>query len=103
MLLEGFALQGLTGQLLGSEPAISVFGLKVLVGSGIALIYPALILFRVGGTYLLAMIHDSFMSRPNCIVVPGGKMEMAIQLVVTPLLHGIMERRKSALRAEGAY
>ena len=53
--------------------------------------------------YLLTMIHDSFMSRPNCIVVPGGKMEMAIQLVVTPLLHAIMERRKSALRADGSY
>jgi phosphoribulokinase len=53
--------------------------------------------------YLLTMIHDSFMSRPNCMVVPGGKMEMAIQLVVTPLLHAIMERRKSALRADGTY
>ena len=53
--------------------------------------------------YLLAMIHDSFMSRPNCIVVPGGKMEMAIQLVVTPLLHSIMERRKSAKQADGHY
>jgi phosphoribulokinase len=50
--------------------------------------------------YLLTMIHDSFMSRPNCIVVPGGKMEMAIRLVVTPLLHKIMEQRKSALRAD---
>jgi phosphoribulokinase len=53
--------------------------------------------------YLLTMIHDSFMSRPNCIVVPGGKMEMAIRLVVTPLLHAIMERRKSALQADGHY
>jgi phosphoribulokinase len=53
--------------------------------------------------YLLAMIHDSFMSRPNCIVVPGGKMEMAIQLVVTPLLQSIMERRKSAKQADGHY
>ena len=53
--------------------------------------------------YLLAMIHDSFMSRPNCIVVPGGKMEMAIQLVVTPLLQSIMERRKSAKQADGQY
>ncbi len=52
---------------------------------------------------LLAMIHDSFMSRPNCIVVPGGKMEMAIQLVVTPLLQSIMERRKSAKQADGHY
>ena len=53
--------------------------------------------------YLLAMIHDSFMSRPNCIVVPGGKMEMAIRLVVTPLLHAIMDRRKSARQADGPY
>jgi len=53
--------------------------------------------------YLLTMIHDSFMSRPNCIVVPGGKMEMAIRLVVTPLLHEIMERRKTRLQADGQY
>ena len=53
--------------------------------------------------YLLTMIHDSFMSRPNCIVVPGGKMEMAIRLVVTPLLQAIMERRKSAKQADGVY
>lgn len=53
--------------------------------------------------YLLTMIHDSFMSRRNCIVVPGGKMEMAIRLVVTPLLQAIMERRKSAKQADGVY
>jgi len=51
--------------------------------------------------YLLTMLHDSFMSRPNCMVVPGGKMEMAIQLVVTPLLHEMMERRKRAVSADG--
>lgn len=51
--------------------------------------------------YLLAMIHDSFMSRPNCIVVPGGKMEMAIQLVVTPLVLEIMAARRGAVRADG--
>ena len=53
--------------------------------------------------YLLTMIHDSFMSRPNCMVVPGGKMEMAIRLVVTPLLQEIMGRRKSAKQADGHY
>jgi phosphoribulokinase len=53
--------------------------------------------------YLLTMIHDSFMSRPNSIVVPGGKMEMAIQLAVTPQIHKLMERRKSALQADGLY
>ena len=34
--------------------------------------------------YLLSMIHDSFMSRPNIIVCPGGKMELAMQLILTP-------------------
>ena len=36
------------------------------------------------------------MSRPNCIVVPGGKMELAMQLVLTPLILQIMEKRKKA-------
>ena len=44
--------------------------------------------------YLLTMIHDSFMSRPNCLVVPGGKMELAMQLVLTPLILKLMEKRK---------
>jgi phosphoribulokinase len=47
--------------------------------------------------YLLNMIHDSFMSRPNTIVVPGGKMEMAMQLIFTPFVWRFMERRKRAL------
>jgi phosphoglycolate phosphatase len=33
--------------------------------------------------YLLSMIHDSWMSRANTIVVPGGKMELAMQLIFT--------------------
>ncbi len=36
--------------------------------------------------YLISMIHDSFMSRPNTIVVPGGKMGLAIELILTPLI-----------------
>lgn len=49
--------------------------------------------------YLLSMLHDSFMSRPNTIVVPGGKMELAMQLIFTPLLLRLMERRASVLAA----
>jgi len=49
--------------------------------------------------YLLNMLHDSFMSRPNTIVVPGGKMELAMQLVFTPFIWRLMERRKIALAA----
>lgn len=44
--------------------------------------------------YLLSMLHDSFMSRPNIIVVPGGKMELAMQLIFTPLILRLMEQRK---------
>jgi len=48
--------------------------------------------------YLLSMIHDSFMSRANTIVVPGGKMEMAMQLIFTPFIWRLMERRKAVVR-----
>jgi phosphoribulokinase len=47
--------------------------------------------------YLLSMLHDSFMSRPNIIVVPGGKMELAMQLIFTPLILRLMEARRHAL------
>ena len=43
--------------------------------------------------YLLTMIHDSFMSRPNCLVVPGGKMELAMQLVLSPIILDLMEKK----------
>jgi phosphoribulokinase len=46
--------------------------------------------------YLLTMLHDSFMSRPNIIVVPGGKMALAMQLILTPLVLRLMERRAAA-------
>jgi len=49
--------------------------------------------------YLLNMIGDSFMSRANTVVVPGGKMELAMQLIFTPFVWRMMERRKRALIA----
>ena len=48
--------------------------------------------------YLLSMLHDSFMSRANTIVVPGGKMELAMQLVFTPMIMQIIDRKKRANR-----
>ena len=47
--------------------------------------------------YLLNMIDASFMSRANTIVVPGGKMELAMQLIFTPFVWRMMERRKRAV------
>ncbi len=46
--------------------------------------------------YLLSMLHDSWMSRANTLVVPGGKMELAMQLIFTPMIMRLVERRKKA-------
>ena len=46
--------------------------------------------------YLLNMINDSFMSRANTVVVPGGKMELAMQLIFTPFIWRMQERRRNA-------
>jgi phosphoribulokinase len=47
--------------------------------------------------YLLSMLHDSFMSRANTLVVPGGKMELAMQLIFTPMIMRLVEHRKNLL------
>ncbi len=44
--------------------------------------------------YLLRMLHDSSMSRANTILVPGGKLDLAMQLILTPLIWKLMERRR---------
>lgn len=46
--------------------------------------------------YLVSMIHDSFMSRANTIVIPGGKLDIAMQLILTPMILRLMERRRRA-------
>jgi phosphoribulokinase len=46
--------------------------------------------------YLLSMLHDSFMSRSNTIVCPGGKMDLAMQLVFTPMIWRLLECKKES-------
>jgi phosphoribulokinase len=48
--------------------------------------------------YLLSMIHDSLLSRAKCIVVPGGKMELAMQLILTPMILQLVDRKRRAAR-----
>ncbi len=43
--------------------------------------------------YLLSMLHDSFMTRRNTLVVPGGKMGMAMEIILTPIIHRMLEKR----------
>lgn len=44
--------------------------------------------------YYLRMLHNSFMSRANTIVVPGGKMGFAMELILTPIIQELMENAK---------
>ncbi len=46
--------------------------------------------------YLLSMIHDSFMSRANTLVCPGGRMDLAMQLIFTPMVWRLIEQRRQA-------
>jgi phosphoribulokinase len=46
--------------------------------------------------YLLQMLDHSFMSRANTIVVPGGKLDLAMQLILTPLIWKLLENRSRA-------
>ncbi len=46
--------------------------------------------------YLLSMLHGSFMSRANSICIPGNKLDLAMQLILTPIILQLMERRRKA-------
>jgi len=46
--------------------------------------------------YLAAMLHGSFMSRANSIVIPGPKLDLAMQLILTPMILQLVERRRRA-------
>jgi phosphoribulokinase len=45
--------------------------------------------------YLLSMIHDSFMTRRNNMVVPGGKMGFAMEIILQPIIERMMSERGS--------
>jgi phosphoribulokinase len=42
---------------------------------------------------LLALLKDSFMSRPNTLVVPGGKMGFAMEIILTPMIRQLLDNR----------
>ncbi|MBW5291171.1 MAG: Phosphoribulokinase [Candidatus Ruthia sp. Asou_11_S2] len=43
--------------------------------------------------YLCSMINGSFMSRRNTIVVPGGKMSLAMEIILYPIIKKMIENR----------
>ena len=56
--------------------------------------------FSIDFPYLISMLHDSFMSRRNTIVVPGGKMLLAMELILTPIIANMMTRRQMILKGD---
>jgi phosphoribulokinase len=47
--------------------------------------------------YLLSMIPHSFMSRANSIVIHGAKLDLAMQLILTPLILQLIERKRRTI------
>ena len=46
--------------------------------------------------YLVAMIRGSWMSRANSIVIPGDQLDLAMQLILTPMIIRLVERSRRA-------
>ena len=46
--------------------------------------------------YLISMIKDSFMCRANSIVIPGSKLDIAMQLILTPMILQLMDKKRRA-------
>lgn len=46
--------------------------------------------------YLLSMLDGAFMSRANSIVCAGEKLDLAMQLIFTPLIHKLMDLKRRA-------
>ena len=46
--------------------------------------------------YLLSMLNNSMMTRPNTLVIPGGKMGLAMQLIFTPMIMRLMDLKRRA-------
>ena len=63
--------------------------------------------FKIDFCYLQSMIKDSFMSRRNSIVVPGGKMGLAIELIFTPIIENLVQKSREEknvkINEEAAY
>lgn len=88
------------GKKLGDREVLVLINGKVSVASDIPSQEERLLVIRfadadgVNFHYLLAMIDDAFQSRPDTIVVPGAKMEFAMQLIMTPLVQDLVGKSR---------
>jgi phosphoribulokinase len=54
---------------------------------------------RINFPYLLALIEDAFQSRPDTIVVPGVGMDLAMDLILTPMIQELVSDSRKARTA----
>ena len=52
--------------------------------------------------YLVSMIQGSWMSRANSVVIPGNKLDLAMQLILTPLILRLVDIKKRSSKGGGA-
>lgn len=53
-------------------------------------------MYSVDFPYLMSKIDRSWMSRRNTLVVPGAALELAAELVLTPIIGRLMDQRRTA-------
>jgi phosphoribulokinase len=46
--------------------------------------------------YYMQMLQGSWMSRPNTMVVPGGKMGLAMEIILHPIVHSMIDQMRKA-------
>ncbi len=46
--------------------------------------------------FYLNMLQGSWMSRPNTMVLPASKMGMAMEVILTPIIHDLIEKKRTA-------
>lgn len=52
--------------------------------------------FHIDIPTLMSRIHGSFTSRRHSLVIPGGKLEMTMEVLFTPIVEEIVERKRRA-------
>ncbi len=50
--------------------------------------------FRIDFSFLMRMIHGSFISRRNCLVIPGGKLGLTMEILFTPIVEEMIQKRR---------
>jgi phosphoribulokinase len=56
--------------------------------------------YEIDFPYLLSMIHNSFMSRHTTLVVPGGKMGFAMEIILSPLIDLMLSNSKKLKKSK---